>query len=91
MQEMTESQSETSHDEYMLPILSIIFGFLSGIFGFITGIPSIILGHLALIKCRNTSKPDVAYKRMAIFGLFIGYTGTILSGFALLILKDIFF
>jgi len=71
-------------------MISIGLGFLSGLFGFISGIPSIIVGHIALRKAKNDFQFDIAYKRMAIFGLCLGYTGTLLSFYVLKRLYEMF-
>jgi ABC-type antimicrobial peptide transport system permease subunit len=88
---MTKSQDESSSANYKLPMISIVLGFFSGLLGFLTGIPSIIAGHMALRKYKENFYPSVAYKRMAIYGLCLGYTGTLLSIYVLIKLKKIFF
>ncbi len=91
MEKNTQSISESSSDNFKLPMICIVLGFLSGLFGFISGIPSIIVGHIALRKAKkNNFQSNLAYKRMAIFGLCLGYNGTLMSIYALKIIYDVF-
>jgi predicted acyltransferase len=90
LQSNIKYNSESSPSIYKLPAISIWLGFLSGLFGFIAGIPSIIVGHMALRNMKDELHPNRTYKRMAIFGLCLGYIGTLLSIYVAKIIYEIF-
>ena len=68
-------------------IASLVCGILGFLTGPITGIPALITGHIARKKIRN-SGGTLAGSGMALTGLILGYTSTIvvLAHFGLLLI-----
>ncbi len=59
-----------------LAVASLVLGFLScTMFGILSGIPAVICGHISLSKIRSDPKRYITGKRIAVSGLFLGYTG----------------
>jgi hypothetical protein len=65
-------------------VWSLILGILSLLcFSFFTGIPAIICGHIARSNVKH-SQGDLTGGGMALAGLILGYTGTVITTMAVL-------
>ena len=68
----------TDKKQKKLPIAvaSLVFGFFScTVFGILTGIPAVVCRYMSLSKIKGEPKSYIIAKRLAISGLFLGYTG----------------
>ena len=82
MQEQTPLSLTTDQKQQILPlaVASLVLGILScTMFGIISGIPAVICGHISLSKFRRDPKRYITGKRLAVSGLFLGYTGIVLT------------
>jgi len=78
MQEQAPFALTTDQKQQRLPfaVASLILGFLScTMLGILSGIPAVICGHISLSKFRSDPKRYITGKRLAVSGLFLGYTG----------------
>jgi len=59
-----------------LAVAGLVLGFLScKIFGIFSGVPAVICGHISLSKIKSEPENYITAKRLAVSGLFLGYTG----------------
>jgi hypothetical protein len=68
----------SDQEQKKLPIAfaSLVLGILScTVFGILTGIPAVVCGHISLSKIKSEPKNYIIGKRLAVSGLFLGYTG----------------
>jgi hypothetical protein len=82
MQKQAPFSLTTDQKQQRLPlaVASLVLGFLScTMFGIISGIPAVICGHISLSKFRRDPKRYITGKRLAISGLFLGYTGIVIT------------
>ena len=82
MQEQAPFSLTTNQQQQRLPfaVASLVLGFLScTMFGILSGIPAVICGHISLSKFRSDPQKYITGKRLAVSGLFLGYTGIIMT------------
>ena len=82
MQEQIPFSLTTDQKQQRLPlaVASLVLGFLScTMFGIISSIPAVICGHISLSKLRRDPKRYITGKRLAVSGLFLGYTGIVMT------------
>jgi len=82
MQEQTPFSLPTDQKQQRLPlsVASLVLGFLScTMFGILSGIPAVICGHISLSKFRRNPRRYITGKRLAVAGLFLGYTGIVMT------------
>jgi len=82
MNEQASLSPTMDHEQKRLPIAfaSLVLGILScTMFGILSGIPAVICGHISLSKIRSEPKKYITGKRLAVSGLFLGYTGIVMT------------
>ncbi len=82
MQEQAPFSLPTDQKQQRLPlsVASLVLGFLScTMFGILSGIPAVICGHISLSKFRRNPRRYITGKRLAVAGLFLGYTGIVMT------------
>ena len=82
MQEQAPFSLPTDQNQQRLPlsVASLVLGFLScTMFGILSGIPAVICGHISLSKFRRNPRRYITGKRLAVAGLFLGYTGIVMT------------
>ena len=82
MQEQAPSSllADQKEQRFPLAITSLVLGFLScTVFGILSGIPAVICGHISLSKLKDDPERYSKSKRLAVAGLFLGYTGIVMT------------